>query len=604
MNAGEIGTRAGRIFGYKIPDNWMIRDQEDQNDHGIDCEIELKDQNGKALGKESVFKVQLKGQEHCSFIEDGLKLSFSVSRERLQYYLKFNIPVILVVVEVSSEEIYWISVTDNLEIHNKVEDSETASLTVHLPVTNKLERNHTASFDEMLLAVHNCWDYLSLRYLKIAVSNCIKLEPEALNHRIQQVGSALFTAYHIKLEQLLSGRQFDEVFQQASDIAQSPIVPSRGRFIATLYVDYAFKVAPNTPVKRKQIEFQLGLCHQLLQLAREQKEPPYRLTAMAKTRCSLFNIMVEQLHANHMTHQHFRAGSIEYMLMNQEIHKSYYKVCEQLVKIINLCNRLIILGEFSILTDLMCDLALPIGLFKAVHKERGAVEAISFLDEWFEQMLCTVLIYASKANELFKVNQLYLMTNLNSELKSSIQTDIRSLVLEHCPNAEQMLNSLDGRISNHKAPAPFIDSSVEDQKAFFTDLAKGLGMDPDDTSSRYGQFIAIGLANYDPTNVIGHCEHMFVDYRPRGMIAQQLRMHSFGMPLLICLKHEHVTGTGGRLIELFDNPNGPEFLLGFKQTYCDKCSDCKPRPDDWSWNLTWQQEERTKHQDWLNKIDF
>ncbi|WP_367988850.1 DUF4365 domain-containing protein [Vibrio sp. NTOU-M3] len=604
MNAGEIGTRAGRIFGYNIPDNWMIRDQEDQNDHGIDYEIELKDQDGKALGKESVFKVQLKGQENCSFIEDGQKLSFSVSRERLKYYLKFNIPVLLVVVEVSSEEIYWVSVTDNLEIRNKVEDSETANLTVHLPATNKLERKSTASFDEILVAVHNCWDYLSLRDLKAAVSNCITLKPEALNDRIEQVESALFTAYHIKLEQLLSLGQFPQVFQQASEMFQSPIVPLKDRFIATLYFDYAFKVAPYTPIKRKQVELQLGLCEQLLLLAREQKESPYRLTAMAKARCSLFNIMVEQLHANHMTHQHFRADSIEYLLMNQEIHKNYYEVCEQLVKIINLCKRLIINGEFSILADLMCDLALPIGLFKAVHKERGAVEAISFLDGWFEQMLCTVLIYASKANELFKVKQLYLMANLQTELKSSIQTDIRSLVLGHCPNAEEMLNSLDGQISSHKTPAPFIDSSVEDQKAFFTNLAKGLGMDPDDTSTREGKFIAIGLANYDPTNVIDHCEHLFVDYRPRGLIAEQLRMHSLGMPLLTCLKHEHVTGTGGRLIELFDNPNGPEFALGFKQKYCDKCSDCTPRPDDWSWNLTWQQEERTKHQDWLNKLNF
>lgn len=43
MNAGEIGESAGRVFKYKAPLNWIILSQEDQDDHGIDCEIELKD---------------------------------------------------------------------------------------------------------------------------------------------------------------------------------------------------------------------------------------------------------------------------------------------------------------------------------------------------------------------------------------------------------------------------------------------------------------------------------------------------------------------------------------------------------------------------------
>ena len=226
MNAGEIGTAAGRIFEYKAPFNWIIRTQEDQNDHGIDCEIELKDSNGKALGQESVFKIQLKGQENCSFIEDGQKLSFSVSRARLQYYLKFNIPVILVVVEVSSEEIYWISVTDNQEILAKVKDSSTDTLTVHLPVENKLEKNDTGAFDKLLVAVQECWDFLSLIDLKLAVNNCKTLQPEALNTCIEQVGDALFKAYHIKLEQLMVKGSYPQVFKQASDLINSPLVSS------------------------------------------------------------------------------------------------------------------------------------------------------------------------------------------------------------------------------------------------------------------------------------------------------------------------------------------------------------------------------------------
>lgn len=40
MNAGEIGIEAGRIFEYNLPSHWIFRSQEDQNDFGIDGEIE------------------------------------------------------------------------------------------------------------------------------------------------------------------------------------------------------------------------------------------------------------------------------------------------------------------------------------------------------------------------------------------------------------------------------------------------------------------------------------------------------------------------------------------------------------------------------------
>lgn len=605
MNAGEIGAAAGRIFNYKAPLNWIIRSQEDQDDHGIDCEIELKDTNGKALGQESVFKIQLKGQENCSFIEDGQKLSFSVSRARLQYYLQFNIPVILVVVEVSSEEIYWVSVTDNQEILKKVRGSSTDTLTVHLPVENKLERNDSASFDRLLAAVQSCWDFLSLRDLKVAVSNCKTLQPEALNKCIEQVGDALFKAYHIKLDQLLFDRAFDALYQQASDIIQSRIVPAKDRFLATLYFDQAFKIAPYKQVKNEQIEEQLKLCEYLIHFAREQRESVYRLTAIAKARCSLFNIKVEQLHALHHTNENFSSGSFEYLYMNRETHKQYHDVCFQLQKIINMCHRLINRSQFNILADLIRDVALSIGLFKTIHKVRGSDEAITFLDEWSEKMMHTILTYVSLVNDLRKVEQLYLMVNLQTELKDIIQFDVRALILEHCSGAEELLDALDQVMASKDQSTMFYDASIEDQKQFLTDLAKNLGMDPDDTDCRLGQIVAMGLVNYDPTDVIGHCGHMFVDYRPGGIVAEQLRMHSAaGMHLLVCLKHSHAIGTGNLLSRVFDDANGPEFAWGFKQKYCDKCNDCESRSDDWCWSLKWQQEERNKHHELLCKFDF
>ncbi|NOH53643.1 DUF4365 domain-containing protein [Vibrio coralliilyticus] len=605
MNAGEIGAAAGRIFGYKLPLNWIIRSQEDQDDHGIDCEIELKDQNGKALGQESVFKIQLKGQENCSFISDNQKLSFSVPRERLEYYLQFNIPVILVVVEVSSEDIYWVSVTDNEEIRSNLKTSSANSLTVHLPVANILERNDSATFDALLKSVESCWDFLSLRDLKVAVSNCSTLKPEAINKCIEQVGDALFKAYHIKLDQLFCDRLFHELFQQASDIIKSPVFPAKDRFLATLYFDKAFDIQPYTQVKNEQIAEKLKLCEHLVHLAREQRESVYRLTAIAKVRSSLLHIKIEQLYALHHTNENFKTSSFEYLYMNGQAHKQYHDICVLFQKLINMCHRLIAQSQFSILADLMCDIALSMGLFKTIHNARGTDEAITFLDEWFMKMMLTVLTYVSLVKDLGKIEQLYLYINFQRELRKIIQFDLRDVILEHCPSAQDLLDEIDQVMANKGESKSFAESSVEEQKQFFSGLAKNLGIDPDNPNCELGQIVARGLKNYDPTDVLGHCQNMFVDYRPGGIVAEQLRMHSAaGMHLLVCLKHNHAIGTGNLLITTFDNPHGPEFARGFKQQYCDKCSDCVPRDDEWCWSLKWHYKERDKHRDILSIFKF
>jgi hypothetical protein len=98
MNAKEIGRKAGRIFEYHLPDHWIFRSQEDQEDYGIDGEVELADSSDHATG--FIFKAQIKGQKNVKTINNGTVVSFSLSVERLKYYMRqIEIPVILVVVD-------------------------------------------------------------------------------------------------------------------------------------------------------------------------------------------------------------------------------------------------------------------------------------------------------------------------------------------------------------------------------------------------------------------------------------------------------------------------------------------------------------------------
>lgn len=127
-----------------------------------------------------------------------------------------------------------------------------------------------------------------------------------------------------------------------------------------------------------------------------------------------------------------------------------------------MCHRLINRSQFNILADLMCDVALSIGMFKTIHNARGSNEAIAFLDEWLEKMLHTVLMYSSIVSEMRKIEQLYLMVNLQSELKTIVKFDVRSLIIEHCPSSEELLDALDNVMASKDQPKPLFETSIEE----------------------------------------------------------------------------------------------------------------------------------------------
>ncbi|HCP1847288.1 TPA: DUF4365 domain-containing protein, partial [Escherichia coli] len=243
MNAGEIGTEAGRIFEYNLPSHWIFRSQEDQNDFGIDGEIELKDGSGKALGKESVFKVQIKGEENSTFIHDNSLLSFTLKTERLRYYFEFKVPVILVVVEITSEKIFWLPITNNETLREKASKSnQNDTVQVHIPIKNTLVRKDIASANKILDAAIDCWDYLNIKGLKDSVVRYPIISPSTLDKKIEDIGEALYKAYHQQLDNLLSEKKYDAVFERSNEISHSPIVPAKDRFIAVLYYFQAFQI--------------------------------------------------------------------------------------------------------------------------------------------------------------------------------------------------------------------------------------------------------------------------------------------------------------------------------------------------------------------------
>ncbi len=371
MNAGEIGTEAGRIFEYNLPSSWIFRSQEDQNDFGIDGEIELKDKNGKALGKDSVFKVQIKGEGHATYINEGKTLSFNLRMERLRYYFEFKVPVILVVVEIESEKVYWLPITNNENLRAKAKESEqNDSIQVHLPIENSLVRKKDSLAKKMLDSVVDCWDYLNIKGLKESIDRYPSVSPSSLNKKIEDIGDALFKAYHQQLNNLLFVKNFNGVFEKASEICRSPIVPAKDQFVALLYYFQAFQISPFTNIKREILEEKFNVCHWLINLARKQKSRVHRLIAIGKSRMVKFNLQLDQLHATHHSINHFDKESLEHFIFNNQTQQIYRNCCLSLQKIIELCNRLTRDGQYHVLSDLFIDFYASILIFRSIHNAR------------------------------------------------------------------------------------------------------------------------------------------------------------------------------------------------------------------------------------------
>lgn len=606
MNASEIGTEAGRVFEYNLPSSWIFRSQEDQNDFGIDGEIELKDKSGRAVGKNSIFKVQIKGEENSNYIKKGKFLSFTLKIERLKYYLEFKVPVILVVVEISSEKIFWLPITNSKELRCKaIELAENESIQIHLPVDNKIVRKRDDLTNKMFDAVIGCWNYLALKGVKESISRFPTVSPSSLKNTIEEIGDVLFRAYHQSLNNNFLDGKHNEVYQTAAEICNSGIVPAKDRFVALLYYLKAFNIAPFTNIKREMAEINFEACHLLIELARELKSRVYRLVAIGKSRTVGFKLQLDQLHAAHHSMNYFDQDSLEHIIFNNGVRESYRKSCMSLKKIIELCNRLTKDSQYHMLSDMFIDIYALILIFEGVHKSRGSKESIEFLRQWGKVMSLLVMRYLVITNDCIKIRQLYYLIAVQVNDGQCSIREAKNLILSALPELEDDLYKIENSILNRDDDRDFFDLTIEDQKSYFSDMAKNLGMDPEDPNSEYGYIVAMGLENYDPSSIMKNCESLFVHYRPAGMIAKSLQMHSAGgIHLLVCLKHGYAQGTGNSITKLYDNTGGPNQGFSFRRQFCDICSDCKPREKSWSWSLRWYIKAVNKNLAFLRKYSF
>ena len=139
-------------FQLALPQNWVYRDK--YKDYGIDGEVELFDDNRKALGL--VFWIQLKA---TASKKESTRMNVDLRIDTLRYYKKLDIPVLLVRYSSYKDSLYvkWVN---NVDLFFVKENAKT----FRIKLTEK-----------------NLWDSTSAEKIEKRLSNLRKLKSGFFN---------------------------------------------------------------------------------------------------------------------------------------------------------------------------------------------------------------------------------------------------------------------------------------------------------------------------------------------------------------------------------------------------------------------------------------
>lgn len=97
---GEVASAHMQLYFRKL--GWNYRCQEDQNDFGVDGEVEIVDRN---LVTGTIFKCQVKGTERL--VWNGEHAVVRTKRATFDYWCRLGVPVVALLVDNATAEAFW-----------------------------------------------------------------------------------------------------------------------------------------------------------------------------------------------------------------------------------------------------------------------------------------------------------------------------------------------------------------------------------------------------------------------------------------------------------------------------------------------------------------
>jgi len=100
---GRAGAAHARAWCSEVDHGLIFRDGEQETDFGIDAELELTGVTVSGL----LVKAQIKGTTDATKLKAGASQSVSITRRTRNYWAALHLPVVVLLVDVGTKDIYW-----------------------------------------------------------------------------------------------------------------------------------------------------------------------------------------------------------------------------------------------------------------------------------------------------------------------------------------------------------------------------------------------------------------------------------------------------------------------------------------------------------------
>lgn len=606
MNPKEINRESGPLFEGLLPSNWARRPQQDQEDYGVDYEIEPMTPGDKATG--FIFKIQLKGTSTAKYDELGQLVFSEASVERFKYYInELRIPLVFVVCDIAAKECFWTKVQGNRQLESALREAvvkNQKTFTIKFPATRKILKNSEASA-QIIEAVDAALDTITLRGLQeispASVREHIGHEPDIESTEKQfRLFAGLAAAEAIK--QLNASGDFENASKKARGILDSETEPSGVRIMAGISLVHVMSAElkhagkPDWLVEAAKIK--LDISSQMLRISRV-KTCEVRLKRFIHiyTRATRMQINGRTACAIAFSEQAQAEGKavpdtltkLQRLQISAQVSQDFFKLLEALHK----------MGKkslFSVMPYALAEIAEGIFPFVSSLRTLGRHDlAEGYVDALFDFLpFCIDVIrrFGSGSDIVEILNSLGLrivgLANVTDEKSTLALLKRFENALEGTPALACRSEVLDGlkvffeQVKN-KTEAP---PTMEQMRRHYAQQAAALGINLNDSNNRNAHVIRVGLADLDPTRILKKCRHMHVMITAKGKIAELLDLPTAGFKRLVCLKY----GQNAEALSLDETyETFAEIAPWAKdQICCANCSEQAPHPDGWQWSQEWQ----------------
>ncbi|MXZ10996.1 MAG: DUF4365 domain-containing protein [Gemmatimonadetes bacterium] len=593
QSAKQISRLAGRRFEATLPEDWIYRSQEDQEDVGIDGEIELEADDGTGSG--FIFKVQIKGVAEAALIDEGRVLPFSLKLERLKYYMNnLEVPVILIVVDLATDSIYWLSLQDNSALRESLTMATAKgqdSLTVHVPVNQLYEGN----WSDMLSAVGQAMNWLRLHAVQrmtAGVQETINATPlESIEDLLKKHSQVVSLLRSQKFDNLFRTGNYEELWSEALAVLRSDSEEVGARFSAGLHLERVLQVNFR-PESEAFIERAIPLYEELRKLARPRDvDRHFKMMSVVLYRALQLQLALGQHFHARISDQLAASDPLASLVSLSVRFQADNTVAKLIYKTNILAHRLLRSGLVQLLAEFIKRVTPSLIMHLREQEAQGNAEYASALSEWIEYLVGVLEKWARHTGEdadlaASAVRVAALGTASTIEDAIARAKEIASKIVDQ-EFAKQVFATIQ-KFRDAADSSEDMTPDPEEELEFFRERAVSMGFQVDNPQDDLSRVIAIGLRDFNPERVMRDCRHLMVlPSQSLGIPAKMVGLQFAGMKTIRCMLHGYAT-SGWSLDEIYGGSEPPS---GFKGQHCDSCPDREARDQSWCWTSSWYRDE-------------